>query len=138
MYDWTSWREKVRLTLFISDLVPGDAVSGDCLEMQAILRKWGFSADLYVERVAEHLRSRVKLFSEYRPVEQELIIFHYSGWCQMADYLRSQGQRRVVMKYHNITPPEFFRGANPQTEELTRRGREALGSFAPITLLGLG
>ncbi|MDO8688476.1 MAG: glycosyltransferase family 4 protein [Dehalococcoidia bacterium] len=138
MADWSDWKDRVRLTLFISDLVPGDAVSGDCLEMQTILRKWGFPSEIYVERVGDQLRDRVKLFNEYREVDNELIIFHYSTWSQMADYLRSRPDRNLVMKYHNITPPEFFRGANPLAMELTGKGREALSSFAPVTLLGLG
>lgn len=138
MHDWTPWRGRVRVSLFVSDLVTGDAVSGDCLEMQAILHKWGFPVEIYVERVVDQLRDRVRLFNEYREVENELIIFHYSTWSQMADFLRSQDRRNILMKYHNITPPEFFRGANPQAEELTRVGREALASFGHGTVLAIG
>lgn len=138
MPDLAYWRDRVRITLFVSDLVPGDAVSNDCLEHQAILRKWGFPAEIYVERVADPLHGRVKLFSEYRPADREVIIFHYSTWSDMADYLRSRPVRNVVMKYHNITPPEFFRGSHAQAEERSRTARQALPTFTAVTLMALG
>ncbi len=138
MADWANWKDRTRLTLMISDLVPGDAVSGDCLEMQTILRRWGFSSEIYAERASDQFRSRVRPFTEYRPARNEIVIFHYSTWSQMAGYLRSRPERNLVMKYHNITPPEYFRGANLEAMELTGKGREALSSFATVTILGLG
>ncbi|HEY3109569.1 MAG TPA: glycosyltransferase, partial [Chloroflexota bacterium] len=39
--------------------------------------------------------------------------------------------------YHNVTPPEFFAGLDPEAEAATRRGRERLGRFAPICRLAV-
>jgi L-malate glycosyltransferase len=39
--------------------------------------------------------------------------------------------------YHNVTPPEFFAGLDPEAEAATARGRAELGRFAPICRLAV-
>jgi glycosyltransferase involved in cell wall biosynthesis len=37
--------------------------------------------------------------------------------------------------YHDVTPPRFFAGLDPESERATARGRAALASFAPLSPL---
>src|SRR5207244_5733610 len=45
--------------------------------------------------------------------------------------------RPLVLMYHNVTPPEFFAGLDPEAEAATRRGRAELGRFAPLCRLAV-
>ena len=41
------------------------------------------------------------------------------------------------MVYHNITPPEYFRGVNPRIEAEVAKGRAQLGTFRDKCMLAL-
>jgi hypothetical protein len=45
---------------------------------------------------------------------------------------------RKILIYHNITPPHFFRGINPEVERRCALGIEELRLLAPYFDLGLG
>lgn len=128
---------RVRLVQFISDLVYADAASSDCLEFHRLFQRWGFQAAVYAGRWDGHHQKVAQDFSAYRPRKEDLILFHYSAWSPVAQFLLELG-RPLVLVYHNITPPEFFGRANPQAKEAAQRGLEALPRFVPLTRLALG
>lgn len=127
----------VRLVQFISDLVYADAASSDCVEFHRLFREWGCEAAIYAGRRDGHHQGIAQDCSAYRPGEHDLVVFHYTAWSAVAQYLLELG-RPMVFVYHNITPPEFFGRANPAAYEATRLGIEALPRFAPLTGLALG
>jgi glycosyltransferase involved in cell wall biosynthesis len=63
-------------------------------------------------------------------------MFHFSIGSEVADLFRLLPNRRVLV-YHNITPPEFFRGVNPQVAALCARGREELRALRSHSRLAL-
>jgi glycosyltransferase involved in cell wall biosynthesis len=59
----------------------------------------------------------------------DLLVYHFSiGWKPGLALLRELGCRKAV-KYHNITPQEFFAGISPWHEEQCRAGREEVGEI---------
>ena len=60
----------------------------------------------------------------------DILIYHYSmGWNVGLNIVREAKCRRVV-KYHNITPPEYFTGISIDYENTCRAGRVQLSDFA--------
>ena len=127
---------RVRLVQFISDLSYGDAASSDCVESHRLLQRWGFEAALYAERLDSYHRQVGQHFSCYRPQHRDFLLFHYSAWSEAAQFLLELG-KPLLLVYHNITPPEFFRGTEPVLWELTQKGRDALPNFAHLAVLAL-
>ncbi|MDP2661764.1 MAG: glycosyltransferase family 4 protein [Dehalococcoidia bacterium] len=127
---------RVRLVQFISDLSYGDAASSDCMETHQLLQQWGFQAVVCADRVDRRHQSVARHFSSYRPRKTDFILFHYSAWSGAAQFLLELGKPLLLM-YHNITPPEFFRGTDPVVSELTRKGLEALPRFAPLAVMAI-
>lgn len=128
---------KNRLVQFISDLVYADAASSDCVEFHNLFRRWGFDAAIFAGRRDSHHQKLAEDFSSYRPRKGDLILFHYSAWSPVAQFLLEIA-RPMILVYHNITPPEFFGRAQPQAAETTSQGIEALPRFASFTQLALG
>ncbi len=63
-------------------------------------------------------------------------LIHYShGSASYREVFSRPGHKTLV--YHNITPPEYFRGANRSMEEASRRGRLELPEYAFRTDLAL-
>lgn len=128
---------KVRLVQFISDLVYADAASSDCLEFHRLFQRWGFQAAIYAGRRDGHHQKAAQDISAYRQQEGDLLLFHYSAWSRVAQFLLELG-RPLMLVYHNITPPEFFGQARSQARETAQKGLEALPRFAPLSRLALG
>jgi glycosyltransferase involved in cell wall biosynthesis len=78
-------------------------------------------------------------FWEYRDVSspETVCLFHFaigSG----AGRLIKDAPDRLVVRYHNITPPEFFAGYLPHLARQCHQGRRELRAFAPRADLALG
>jgi len=59
-----------------------------------------------------------------------VLIYHHSvGWEPGFALVHTLKCRRVL-RYHNVTPPEFFKGISARQDLLCTRGREALGMIA--------
>jgi hypothetical protein len=60
----------------------------------------------------------------------DVLIYHHSrGWDPGLELIRSLRCRRVI-RYHNVTPPQFFDGYSRTDKELCERGRQELTQFA--------
>lgn len=122
---------------FASDIVYGDAVSNDCLNLDRLLRRWGYRTRLFAQRVGGPYQGRVRDFRTYTPERGEVVLLHYSVWSELAEYVRNVVRAPLVLIYHNVTPSAYFAGVNAQAERDTRLGRERLPTFAARTTLAL-
>lgn len=122
----------------IAMLVPGlsrhDAVSNDALGMTAALREQGHEVVVFAMHatgVDEPIRPPAEL-ARFASSPADLIIYHYCiGWDLALDLFRGTAARRVV-RYHNITPPEFFEGWAQNYVEACIAGRAQLDEFAAL------
>jgi L-malate glycosyltransferase len=117
----------------------GDAVSNDALGIQAHLRAAGFDSEIFAEHAHPRLARRCRRLWEYAEVSSPdtVCIFHFaigSG----AGRLVLSSPDRLVVRYHNITPPEFFAAFLPHLARQCHQGRVELRAFAPRAELALG
>ena len=89
----------------------GDAVSNDTLAIRQMIREMGIETENYAENIDNRLPAgSVKPMREMPELEDEdLLIYHGSTGDPLNMWVPRLGGRKV-MRYHNITPPEFFRG----------------------------
>jgi glycosyltransferase involved in cell wall biosynthesis len=117
----------MRIHLLTPCIAPGDAVSNDLLGMRRWFRRRGIEAHAYAGRCHEDLRHQVRRLRAYeRHLEggDDLLIYHHSvGWpAGMALYERSRN--RKIVRYHNVTPPGFYRPYNPRHVAACIRGNK--------------
>ena len=114
-----------RIALLTPTLLSADAISNDVYGMQEVLRQRGHDARLF----ANESPSTVDVFPaskirKFLKGPEDVLIYHYSmGWNIGLELLQELNCRTVV-KYHNITPPEFFTGISVDYETVCRQGRE--------------
>jgi len=99
-------------------IMPADAVSHDALGMVKALRAAGGEAYLYAENCHPSLAAQVHEISQYEagPIRRpnDTLIYHHAvGWHPGVDLCRTTLNRRIV-KFHNVTPPGFYEGINPE------------------------
>ena len=104
----------------------GDAISNEARAMRALFRRWGYESQIYSERkrILPELRSEARDLvagrGDFRP--DDVVLLHLSIGSDVNDLFPQLPGRKALL-YHNITPPEYFRGIQEQTASLLDRGR---------------
>lgn len=118
-----------RIAIASPAIVPGDAISRDCLHMARILREQGHEVELFSTTWGKpqprndrdvHIRD----FLADDP-SALLILHHAIGWPHAVPLIAAAKCRRIV-KYHNVTPARFYDGLDGEYAELCRQGRAQL------------
>lgn len=116
---------------------PGNSVSAGALVLRSKLHAWGYDSAIYAETVAPTSTwGDILPFERYKPTNADLLIFHYTDASPLSDYVKTLDVP-LILVYHNVTPPEFFVGANAKVVQYTQRGRAELIAFREQTLLAL-
>ncbi|MCA9898840.1 MAG: glycosyltransferase family 4 protein [Ardenticatenaceae bacterium] len=121
---------------FVTGATPGNAIYNEALIMQQVLRRWGLRSDIFAERIHPSLQKTVAHYEQYRPQPDDMLLFHYSLGSALSDYVLELPQK-LILRYHNVTPPHFLVGANPWLRAGAAKGRADLPLFASRTMLAL-
>lgn len=128
-----------RVHQVLATLGYGDAIGNEVLGINRALRHAGFDSEIIVETADPRLED---LTVDYRDFaadvgEQDLLIHHFS--------LGSRASRtafalpcRMILIYHNITPPEYFLGVHEQLVRQCYHGRRELLPYRSRVDLALG
>ncbi len=125
----------------VDQLVPafhrGDAIGDEAAYLRRFLRSQGFSSDIYRLTCDRELEGESREFSAYPPpASSDVAILHFALPSPLTEALRRLPCKKMII-YHNITPPDFFRGFSDEMVRLARLGREELRALAPIVDLSL-
>lgn len=132
-------RSEMRVHQVLATLGYGDAIGHEVLGIQSVLTQAGYESEIFVETADVRLEERTL---DYRDAvgyvsSSDLLIHHFS--------LGSRASRtafalpaRMMLIYHNITPPEFFAGVHAQLMLQCYRGLRELKAYVPRVELALG
>lgn len=121
-----------RIAILTPTLASADAVSNDVLGMRRLLEQRGHEVQVFADDWTLRGRPAQDTFAagSFLQSEDDVLIYHHSiGWDHGVEVLQSVPCRAIV-KYHNVTPAEFFDGISPKQEELCRKGRQQLSFIA--------
>ncbi|MCR5303235.1 MAG: glycosyltransferase family 4 protein, partial [Lachnospiraceae bacterium] len=113
----------------------GDAVGNEIMAIHRMLKMRGIPTEIRAERVSRRMSIEPavrKLNDSVKPSPSDTIIFHVTCGCDLNLKVFEYGCR-VVLRYHNITPPEFFEGFNDSLRDNSVLGREQLKEMAGKT-----
>jgi L-malate glycosyltransferase len=129
----------IRVNQFLPHLHRGDAIGDSARLMEARLRQWGHESAIYCyDADAGLLGAEARRVRDYRPSDgPEVQILHFALPSPLGDVVAGLPGRRVLI-HHNLTPPGFFVGLDPELVELMQRGEDELRRLAPAMDLGLG
>jgi len=119
-----------RVHQVLATLGYGDAIGHEVLGIQRALQAAGYESEIFVEtadRRLEHLTTDYReMVGNFSP--EDVIIHHFS--------IGSRASRtayalpgRMLLVYHNITPPEYFIGVHKDLVKLCFRGRRELTAY---------
>jgi L-malate glycosyltransferase len=128
-----------RIHQVLATLGYGDAIGHEVLGIQGVLRRQGYESEIFVESADYRLEPLTRDYRELVDFSHpdNLLIHHFS--------LGSKASRtafalpdRMVLIYHNITPPEYFVGVHRTLARQCFRGRRELRAYADRSDLALG
>lgn len=112
-------------------LTVGDAIGNQTLEIRRLLRAQGHTSEIFAERWHPALDGQCRHFEEYRKFsgKDNLLILHYSIGGPI-NQMALSAPDKVVMYYHNITPPHFFYATNGEMARQLQQARAELKTMA--------
>ena len=118
--------------------VAGDAITDQVLAIRRWLREMGYTSEIFSVHSHKELMSDVKPFGRYRPGREERYLIYHHGIGSEAVERLAAWKLPLILIYHNITPPEFYKDVDPALAGQLIAGRSQLETLRDLTALALG
>lgn len=104
----------------------GDAIGNDTIALHHILEEAGYETHVYAEQVDRRMpKEACSELSGLPQIDPEDVILYHLSTGSELNYGMLTYNCRVIVIYHNITPPQFFNGYNMEAYKNCRRGLAA-------------
>ncbi|PID56023.1 glycosyltransferase [candidate division KSB3 bacterium] len=117
----------------------GDAIGNHTLEIQRILRRWGYESSIFADDIHEAMRPFAKSYTRLkgRELRDAVLMYHFSVGSPVSDFVKALPNRKILI-YHNITPGDFFRGYEESIRDVLEQGRKELLDFVDLCETAVG
>ncbi|MCX7008732.1 MAG: glycosyltransferase [Kiritimatiellaeota bacterium] len=118
----------------------GDAISNEARRLRGLFRRWGFASEIFSERqrILPALRREAcdaaTLAQRLQP--GDAVLLHLSTGSPVNELFRQLACRKAL-RYHNITPPDFFQDFYEPIARTLRAGREQMAALAGAAAVNL-
>ena len=121
---------KQRIIQIVASLNFGDAVGNDVRAIARALNEAGYATGIFTLAIHPKIKDEGVYLINMLPElnENDLIIYHYATADELADIIK-EAPCKVVLRYHNVTPPAFFHGYNEGAEKVTREGLDEIADL---------
>ena len=127
--------------LTIHQLIDGasqrDAITQNGLLWQRWLREAGHESEIYALSITPDCADLVRPWGSYRG-EADRLLYHHSLGNRVVDDLISTHAAGLIPVYHNVTPPRWFAGAQPELAQRAADGIAQLKQLAQAVSVGWG
>ena len=117
----------------------GDAIGNEVLGIRRVLRQAGYRSHIYVQTADPRLEDATR---DYRELLAESaadnVLIHHFSLGSRASRLAFALPDRMLLVYHNITPPEHFVGLRTPLTRSCFEGRRELRAYVPRCDLAVG
>ncbi len=112
-----------RIVQMLDSYAYGDAIGNHVTTIHRELEKRGVETKIYANLVDPRLNTGAQGYEDYDPRPDDTILYHLStGTDKNRKVTEYPG--RLLINYHNITPPHFFHRYSPKREVICSEGYE--------------
>lgn len=113
----------MRIVQVLVTLSYGDGVGNDTLAINRILKEEGYDTHIYAENIDPRIdQTLVTRIHKMKPLsEHDVVIYHLSTGCNLNLDIQ-EWKCRIIYRYHNVTPPNFFQLYNQNAYNLCSEG----------------
>ena len=129
-YDPLNDAEGPRIIQLVSTLNFGDAVGNEVIAFKHVLRKAGYVTEIYANEISKKVKPGTARLYRNMPElrSDDIVIYHMASECPISRDI-SGFPCKVILRYHNITPPSFFHGFDLNAEKATTNGLKQVKSI---------
>ena len=117
---------------------PHDAITQNTLLWQRWLQEAGVKSEIYATSIDENCKDQIRPWLSYRPASDASLLYHHSLGNPVVEELLAKHSKNLIPVYHNVTPPHWFAGSDPELVRLTSLGLEQLKRMGAILPNGIG
>ena len=127
---------KTAIHIALQSLRANDAIGTDVLQMRACLLEAGYSTDIFAsgfDACFDDIARPVNTTEPARWSSSDILLYHHgTGWPQGEALLDAASHCRLVIRYHNVTPPDYFLGISDAHVDACREGQELTKRLANL------
>lgn len=127
---------KKRIVQLLPSFAEFDAVSNQVVAMKTILEKHGYEVDIYSNHFPKKMKGKIGEAKFLKEKNYDLAIYHHSIGDPIVDLVVSLNIP-VIVYYHNITPPDYYKDYNQKIWEFLDLGVKQLDQLAKVSKLTL-
>jgi glycosyltransferase involved in cell wall biosynthesis len=100
-----------RIDQLLAGYADGDAISQEARLMRTILHEAGYDSDIFASpaKIAPAVRHDCYSLTDFDAEKCKTVILHYST-SSAASSIFCESHCQRILRYHNITPPEYYAG----------------------------
>lgn len=121
-----------RVIQLVSSLNFGDAVGNEVIAFKKVLQENGYATEIYANSIHKRLPAgSARFYKDMPPLqEDDIVIYHFASECDISKDIKTF-PCKVILRYHNVTPPEFFHGFDENAEKATDNGLRQVREIRP-------
>jgi len=128
-----------RVHQILATLGYGDAIGNEVLGIARVLRTAGFDSEIIVETADPRLEDETVDYREMiDAIDADDVLIHHFSLGSRASRTAFALPSRMMLVYHNITPPEYFLGVHDQLVRQCYHGRRELLPYRARCELAVG
>src|SRR5256885_7777154 len=123
----------MRVAILSRSITTGDAVRNDVLGMYEVLKRASVGeVRVFAEgsTIPDNSIQPVTKLRSFLKEPRDILVYHYARGWEPAVRLFKELRCHKVIKYHNITPPEFFTPYNQEIARTCHEGQRELQVLA--------
>ncbi|MDD6632995.1 MAG: glycosyltransferase family 4 protein [Lachnobacterium sp.] len=127
-----------RIFQIVSSLNYGDAVGNDVMTIQKFLREKGYKTGIFTNHVHRKIPRGTAFSIGKMPKlrKNDIILYHFASEDPLTQVIK-EAPCKVILRYHNVTPPRFFKGFDINAEHNTKKGLRQIKELAPYIDYGI-
>lgn len=113
----------------LPDIVYGDAISTQAINVRNYLRGRGLASEIFVRRREERMRDEAQLFDPSLVRPADALLYHHSIGSELTAFAVGHAGAKCLV-YHNVTPGEYYAPFRPGFAWMLETGRAHLPRLA--------
>lgn len=136
--DIIKYQKGNRIIQIVSSLNYGDAVGNDVIAIQNALKEAGYVTAIFTNYIHPKLPINIAFLVEDLPEldDTDIILYHFASEDPLYNLIKKTASK-VVLRYHNVTPPHFFHGYDLAAEHNTKKGLQQIKELASYIDYGI-
>lgn len=120
-----------RVDQLLAGFADGDAISKEARKFRDAIRGLGVESEIFVpaDRIGVGVAGDCRPIEAYYGTQEDVVVYHYSIATRASSFFLNSSARKIL-RYHNITPADFFDGFDDNVAAQLREARSGLRDIA--------